>query len=156
MNRKKRALLYRLGAVALLIVISAAMLWVGRGHTVYFDNKTLEYEGQSYPSVYRMTVKDGDATMAKLAKRERGMADWMGQHFEMQVEVLTEKGAEPVVYPIKLELPYGMDGIVVNLPGMVAGLPQQAWVSEFIPSEPQGAQEEELPPTEEDLVPTDI
>lgn len=156
MNRKKRALLYRLGAVALLIVISAAMLWVGRGHTVYFDNKTIEYEGQSYPAVYRMTVKDGEASVAKLAKRERGMATWMGQHFEMQVEVLTEKGAEPAVYPIRLELPYGMDGIVVNLPAMVAGLPRQAWMSEFIPSEPQGAQEEDLPPTEEDLVPTDI
>lgn len=156
MNNKKRALLYRLGALALVLLVAVVMFWIGRGHTVYFDNKTLEYEGQSYPAVYRMTVRDGETQVAKLGKRERGMATTMGQHFEMSVEVLLEKGGEPAIYPIKLDLPYGVDGVVVNLPAMVAGLPRQAWLSEFVPSEPQGAVEEELPPSEEELLPADI
>jgi hypothetical protein len=154
---RKKTFLFRAGAVLALILIAAAMFVVGRGHTVYFDNKTLEYEGESYPSVYRMIVRDKDKDVARLNKRERGMATWMGQNFEMAVDVILEKGAEPVTYPIKLKLPYRLDGIVVNLPAMVAGLPEEAWVSEFIPSEPLGSMEEEEDiPAEGDLLPGDI
>lgn len=156
MSKRTRVILYRLGAVLLLCVIAAVMLRVGRGHTVYFDNKSFEYEGKSYPYAYRMTVKHRDEQIAKLGKRERGMATWIGQDFEMQVDVVQEKGAEPVSHPIRLKLPYSMDGIVVNLPAMLAGLPQEVYASEFIPSEPEGAQEEEALPAEEAPMPADI
>ena len=73
MIRSGRVFLYRSGAVLGLLVIAAVMFVVGRGHTVFFDNKTLEYNGQSYPSVYRMVGKSKGEEMAKLNKRERGM-----------------------------------------------------------------------------------
>lgn len=156
-SSRKKTFLFRAGAVLALILIAAAMFVVGRGHTVYFDNKTLEYNGESYPSVYRMIVRDKDKDVAKLNKRERGMATWMGQNFEMSVDVILEKDVEPVTYPIKLKLPYHLDGIVINLPAMVSGLPQEAWLSAFIPSEPLGAvEEEEIISGEGELLPGDI
>ena len=42
---KTRRLLFRLGTVLILISICAVMMIIGRGHTVYFDNKQLEYNG---------------------------------------------------------------------------------------------------------------
>ena len=45
--KKKNIILFRVLAVAALLVIAAAMMWIGRGHTVYVDNKTFEYEGQT-------------------------------------------------------------------------------------------------------------
>ena len=156
MKRSGRVFLYRSGAVLVLLVIAAVMFVVGRGHTVFFDNKTLEYNGQSYPSVYRMVVKSKGEEMAKLNKRERGMTTWMGQNFQMEVDVILEKNGEATTHPIKLKLPYSQDGIVINLPAMLAGLPREVWLSEFIPSEPLGAVEEEVIPLEEEIVPGDI
>ena len=35
---KTRKLLFRLGALLLVVLIAALMFWLGRGHTVYLDN----------------------------------------------------------------------------------------------------------------------
>ena len=56
----KRRLLFRLGAVAILIAIAACMMVIGRGHTVYIDNKTLEYNGETYKTPYRVNVYVGE------------------------------------------------------------------------------------------------
>ena len=39
---KTRRWLFRLGTLLILVAIAACMMVVGRGHTVYLDNKTLE------------------------------------------------------------------------------------------------------------------
>ena len=79
----KRRLLFRLGAVAILIAIAACMMVIGRGHTVYIDNKTLEYNGETYKTPYRVNVYVGEERIAKLSARERGMTTNIGQNFKM-------------------------------------------------------------------------
>ena len=39
--KNKRRFFFRFGAVALLVAIAACMMVIGRGHTVYIDNKSL-------------------------------------------------------------------------------------------------------------------
>ena len=46
---KKRTLFFRIGAIVILLAIAAVMMVIGRGHTVYFDNKKLEYNDLRYP-----------------------------------------------------------------------------------------------------------
>ena len=41
-----------------------------------------------------------------------------------------------------MKLPYNVDGIVVNLPALLAGLPEEAWFSEFVPAETEAPEEE--------------
>ena len=36
-----------------------------------------------------------------------------------------------------------MDGIVINLPALLAGLPEEAWYSEFVPAVPDAPVEED-------------
>ena len=142
---KKKALLIRLAAVALCVVLGAVMMVIGRGHTIYLDNKTLEdYQGQEYKSFERVNITvPGEDEVIKLAKRERDMATCIGQSFHMTVEVIEKKGDEPRVEEIDLKLPYSMDGIIVNLPALLAGLPEEAWMTEFIPApEPEDSSEE--------------
>lgn len=133
---KGKTLLIRLAAVALCVVLGAVMMVVGRGHTIYLDNKTLEdYQGQEYKSFERVNITvPGEDEVIKLAKRERDMATCLGQSFHMTVEIIEKKGDEPRVEEIDLKLPYGMDGIIVNLPALLAGLPEEAWMTEFIPA----------------------
>ena len=39
--KDKRRLLFRIAAIAVILVIAALMFVIGRGHTIYFDNKEL-------------------------------------------------------------------------------------------------------------------
>ena len=131
----KRRIVFILLTVLLLVAVAAWMMVIGRGHTVYFDNKTLEgYEGQDYKAFERVVVTVKGEEVAKLGKRERGMSIWIGQNFKMTLEITENKGDEPVVKEVSIKLPYSVDGIVVNLPAYLAGLPEEAWYSEFVPA----------------------
>lgn len=141
--KAKRRILFSLLLVLILVGIAAAMMVIGRGHTVYFDNKTLEdYQGQTYKAFDKVVVTVKGEEVAKLAKRDRGMATWIGQNFKMILEVTPEKGDASEIHEIDLKLPYSVDGIVVNLPALLAGLPEEAWFSEFVPAEPEAPAEE--------------
>ena len=111
---KKRTLFFRLGAIAILLAIAAVMMVIGRGHTVYFDNKKLEVNGETYDTPYKVCVYVNDERVAKLYDKERGMATWIGQNFEMTLEITQEKGGDETTETYQIKLPYNMDGIVIN------------------------------------------
>ena len=141
-----KTLLIRLAALAVCAAVAAAMMVIGRGHTLYFDNKTIEdYQGQEYKAYERVVVTVKGEEVAKLGKRERGMATWIGQNFKMTLEITEKKGDEPRTEEVSIQLPYGVDGIVINLPAYLAGLPEEAWFSEFVPMVEEEPGEEELP-----------
>lgn len=141
-----RRKLFSLLLALILVAIAAAMMVIGRGHTLYFDNKTVEdYQGQEYKAAHKVVVTVKGEEVAKLAKRERGMATWIGQNFKMVLEVTQEKGGEPEIREIDLKLPYSVDGIVINLPALLAGLPEEAWYSEFVPAVTEESVDEGVP-----------
>ena len=146
--KSKRTLIFRIGAIVILLAIAAAMMVVGRGHTVYFDNRKLELDGKTYDTPYKVCVYVNDERVAKLYDKERGMATWIGQDFEMTLEITQEKGGDETTQTYQIKLPYNMDGIVINLPGFLAGLGQDAYITEFVPvatEETDTTGEEELP-----------
>ena len=153
MNKKW---LYRGCALLAVLLIAACMFIVGRGHTVYIDNKTLEYNGASYDALQRVEVYVGEERLSRLAKRERTMSTVIGQSFEMRLVNTVNKGDEPTEVTVKLSLPYGWDGIVVNVPGYLAGLPQDAWMTEFVAAPEPVSEEEEEIPSEDDMSMGDI
>jgi hypothetical protein len=144
----KRALIFRGGAVLVLVAVAALMLVIGRGHTIYLDNRTIEYNGQTYEAPYRIEVLvDGEQT-ASLASRERGSAICIGQSFNMTLNVTEERDGAARTIDIKLPVPYNMDGVIINLPAYLADLPEEAYLSEFIPA-PEEPEEEEAPGSDE-------
>ena len=141
-----KTLLIRLAALAVCIAVAAAMMVIGRGHTLYFDNKTIEdYQGHEDKAYERVVVTVKGEEVAKLGKRERGMATWIGQSFKMTLEITEKKGDEPRTEVVTVDLPYSVDGIVINLPAYLAGLPEDAWFSEFVPMVEEEPGEEDLP-----------
>ena len=144
--KEKRKLIFRVGALLLVLLIAAAMMVIGRGHTVYFDNKKLEYNGTTYECPYKIKVLVKDEQVANLKAKERGMATTIGQDFAMTLKITQEKGGDEVTQTYQLKLPYNMDGIVINLPAYLEGLPQEAWMSEFVPvATESSAEDEEVP-----------
>ncbi|MBO6136997.1 MAG: hypothetical protein J6O71_00135 [Lachnospiraceae bacterium] len=146
---KTRTLLIRICVIVVLGAICALMFVIGRGHTVYFDNKSMDYNGQTIETPYKIEVYVGDERVAKLYDGERGMAKWMGQNFKMVVETTKEKGGEASASAVSLKLPYEMDGVVLNVPALFAGLPQEAYLTQFVPT---AAEEEAMEETEEEMV----
>lgn len=144
MNTKRR-ILFRAGAIVLLLLIAGVMLIVGRGHTIYLDNKSIDYNGQTYATPYKVVVFVDGEQVAKLYDKERGKAICIGQKFTMSLEITETKGGSEETTSINLRLPYNMDGIILNLPALLAGLPEEAYLSEFI-SVPTEVVDEEVPP----------
>lgn len=162
--KAKRTLLFRIGAILLLLVIAGIMIVIGRGHTVYIDNKSLDYNGQTYATPYKVVVYVDGEQVAKLRDKERGMATCIGQKFTMTLEITQEKGGSEETTTVTVNLPHSMDGVAINLPGYLAGLPEEAYLSEFQPA-PEAVEEEgdEMPSDEipidgiqADEIPADI
>ncbi len=129
----KKRLVVRLVAILAIIALAVVMFIIGRGHTVYFDNKEIEYNGKTYGTKYSVEVLVNGEKVAKLKDGDRGMANTMGQNFSMELLVKEEKGGNAQKMKVGLPLPYNMDGIIINLPALMAGLPSDAYMSEFIP-----------------------
>ena len=127
-----RTLLFRVVAVLLLVVIAYSMTIIGRGHTVYMDSKRLDYNGKTYETPYKVVVFVKDQQVAKLYDKERGMSICIGQKFAMTLEITQKKGGTEETQEVSLTLPRNMDGIILNLPALLAGLPEEAYLSEFV------------------------
>ena len=148
---KKRTLFFRLGAIAILLAIAAVMMVIGRGHTVYFDNKKLEVNGETYDTPYKVCVYVGDERVAKLYDKERGVATCIGQTLTVTLEITQQKGGTEEVYAYNIPVPRKMDNVIINLPGFLAGLPEEAYLSEFIPSPDEVAADETDVPSDDDF-----
>lgn len=130
---KNKTTLYRVLAAAFLAAVAALMLVIGRGHMVYLDNKTIEYGGETHKAPYRIDVYVNGERAARLGARERGEAVCIGQTFRAALEVTEEKNGEAVTREITVKIPYGLDGVALNLPALLDGLPEDAFLSEFVP-----------------------
>ena len=128
----KGSLIAKICTVVVILGIAACMFVIGRGHTVYFDAKEIEYNGETLEPGYRTAIFVNGERVARLSAGDRGMATWIGQNFKMTVEVTPEKGAEAVSHEVLLKLPYNMDGIVLNVPALLAGAPEEVYLSEFV------------------------
>lgn len=152
----KRQFLFRAAAIVLILILAVIMFIIGRGHTIYFDNKSAEYDGKQYNAYYKVTVIKDKEKVAKLAEDERGMTDLMGQTLSMTLEITDEKGQEPHSHKVSMPIPYGTDGIVINVPELMAGLPQQAYMSEFVPIATSEEDEDEEVVTDEFVMTEDM
>ncbi len=149
---KTRKWIIRIAAVVVLIVIGVIMSIIGRGHTIYLDNKTLEYGGQTYKAPYKVTITVGDEELTKLYDKERGSTTCLGQTFTVTLTVMEKKNGAEETQTYKIPVPKNLDGVIINIPGYLAGLPQEAYLTEFVPvvtEEPV----DETPGGEDDLIP---
>ncbi len=146
MKTTKRAWIIRIAAVLLLAAIAALMLWIGRGHTVYLDNKALD----GYNAPYKITVTHKGEQVAKLYEKERGSLTNIGDNVELTLEVMAAKGGSETTQVITIKLPHNMDSMVINLPALMGGASQDVYLEEFVPVITETA-DDEVPDTSEDM-----
>ena len=154
--KSKRKLIFRLAAVVVVIGIAVCMCIIGRGHTIYFDNKDITGpDGTEYKSRYQIQVFVNDESIGKIKSGERGMVTSMGQDFKMVLHITPEKDAKKVGSAVSLKIPYNMDGIIINLPALLDGAPEDVYMEEFIPAPVEEEEEEEEIVTDEFAMPSE-
>lgn len=151
MKTTKRSWIIRIAFVLVLVLVAVLMLRIGRGHTVYFDNRALDKDGQSVAAPYKITVYVNGEQISKLYDKERCMVTNIGDSLELTVEVMQQKGGSETTETYKLTLPHSIDSVIINLPAYMAGLPEEVYLEEFIPAPSADLDDEEVPDTEDDM-----
>lgn len=151
MKTTKRSWIIRIAFVLVLVLVAVLMLRIGRGHTVYFDNRALDKDGQSVAAPYKITVYVNGEQISKLYDKERCMVTNIGDSLELTVEVMQQKGGSETTETYKLTLPHSIDSVIINLPAYMAGLPEEGYLEEFIPAPSADLDDEEVPNTEDDM-----
>lgn len=151
MKTTKRSWLIRIAFILVLVLIAVVMLRIGRGHTVYFDNRAVDKGGQSVEAPYKITVYVNGEQISKLYEKERCLTTVIGDKLELTVEVMQQKGGSETTETYQMTLPHNIDGIIINLPAYMAGLPEEAYLEEFIPAPPTEDDDEEAPGIEDDM-----
>ncbi|MBP3631837.1 MAG: hypothetical protein J6I99_02370 [Oscillospiraceae bacterium] len=151
MKTTKRSWIIRIAFVLVLVLVAVLMLRIGRGHTVYFDNRALDKDGQSVAAPYKITVYVNGEQISKLYDKERCMVTNIGDSLELTVEVMQQKGGSETTETYRLTLPHSIDSVIINLPAYMAGLPEEAYLEEFIPAPSADLDDEEVPNTEDDM-----
>ena len=151
MKTMKRSWIIRIAFILVLVLVAVLMLRIGRGHTVYFDNRALDKDGQSVAAPYKITVYVNGEQISKLYDKERCMVTNIGDSLELTVEVMQQKGGSETTETYKLTLPHSIDSVIINLPAYMAGLPEEAYLEEFIPAPSADLDDEEVPNTEDDM-----
>ena len=153
--KNTRKIIFRILALAIVIAIAACMFVIGRGHTIYFDNKELTGpDGTVYEPWYNIEVLVDGKRVANLSAGDRGMVETMGQDFSMEVKLTRQKDGKRQGGTIGLKLPYNIDGIIYNLPAMLAGAEEDVYMDEFIPAVVE-EETEDVVVTDEFVLPSD-
>ena len=149
MKNKTRSWIIRAAFLLVLVLIAVVMLRIGRGHTVYFDNRALDYQGTTTAAPYKITVTVNGEQISKLYEKERCSVTNIGDKLELTLEVMQQKGGSETTATYTLKLPHNLDGVIINLPGYIAGLPEEAYLEEFIPAPSTDLDDEEAPVTDD-------
>lgn len=125
-----RRVLFTAGLVAILATISIICLIFGRGHTIYLDNKSIE--GTEYTSYASVDIIYKGEKVVNLEKAERGSITLTGQKLDVQLVAKKTNSAAAQTVDISIDLPYDLDGIVINIPAYLAGADVDTYMSEFV------------------------
>ncbi|MDR1873753.1 MAG: hypothetical protein LBQ90_01890 [Synergistaceae bacterium] len=116
----------RLLLLALVVLLGTWLVYIGREHQVFLDNKTIEVDGQSFRALKSVKVSVNGAEPVELLPRDRDLALVVGPAFRIRVEVMDEWGEE-VVKTIDRELTPGFSrDMMLSMPLLAAD--REDWV----------------------------
>ena len=148
----KRRIAFISGLIVILAGIAIICFIVGRGHNVYFDNKSID--GTQYESYAFIDLFYKDEKVTSLGKAERAGITLTGQKITVEVKYQKKRSSKEETKVIELDIPYNMDGMVINLPAYLDGADESVYMSEFVPIIIE-EDTEEVPNTDEFSVTTE-
>ncbi|MDR3231347.1 MAG: hypothetical protein LBT65_07895 [Synergistaceae bacterium] len=141
MRRLLRSLL-----LALVIALATWLVYIGREHQVFLDNKTIEAGGQSFRALKFVKISVNGGEPIELMPRDRDLALVVGPAFKIRVEVMDEWGEE-VEKTIDRKLTPGFSrDMMLSMPLLAAE--REDWILPSPTAQQTAAAANEAPPAE--------
>lgn len=116
MNKKR--LIIRIIAILFLALVAFSMYRVGRKHTILLDNKTIEVKGENFKALDIVEIQVNNLEELELTKRDRDVADVMGQTHNVKV-TYTDLNWNEVVIERKIKIPHKDVMILFSIPAFI-------------------------------------
>lgn len=145
--KKGRKILFTSLFTIIIVVICVLCFILGRGHTIYFDNK--DTENGAYKAYDSIRVSQGEEKGTSIGARERISMTNIGQKMTVKVEYRQKANSTKETQELTIQIPYNMDGIIINLPAALEGAGPDEYLSEFVST--VVIAEDEAPATEDDM-----
>ncbi len=124
----KRTLI-RVSALVLLLLISMALYYSGKGHTLLLDNKNIEIDDTSYKALDFAEVTIDSGEEQEILKRDRLKQDVSGQKHRITV-VYLESGEEQTIQKT-FKIDVGEPIYIISIPALIAD--HEKWIQVFEP-----------------------
>lgn len=116
MNKKR--LIIRIIAILFLALVAFSMYRVGRKHTILLDNKTIEVKDENFKALDIVEIQVNNLEELELTKRDRDVAEVMGQTQNVKV-TYTDSNWNEVVIERKIKIPHGDVMILFSIPAFI-------------------------------------
>jgi hypothetical protein len=137
-----RSLIQRTGVVLGLIVLAVCLFYIGKGHTLLLDTNAVIIDGKEFRSYPSAAVSvDGKKLNSSMGRAERSMVAVRGPRHTLVVadDAGTGKKVEKT-----FTIPTFMDRVLVSIPAIIGGAPEEYWIAPFTPEPAEHAPVEKM------------
>ncbi|MEA4859683.1 hypothetical protein SDC9_63602 [bioreactor metagenome] len=122
----------RTAAIALILVFSVFLFFIGKQHTVLVDNKTVTVNGVEVKALQLVEVQVNSLDSLELAARDRDKFDVTGQKHKVTV-IYTDANWEEHTIVRTFKVPLMQDMVMILLPALVANPEgeQSLWLENY-------------------------
>ena len=127
-----RRTLYRLIALAVVVVLAVLLFWIGKGHTLLLDNKEVKRDGQKYKAerLVQIIINDQEPVEVKSGMRKAAKDVVAGPWHSIKIEVLDRQ--KNVVKTVEKKFSLSLDDMfVLSIPVLLAE--DANWIETFVP-----------------------
>jgi len=114
-----------------LIVISACLFYIGKGHTLFIDTNTVTIGDKELRSHASATVLiNGKKLKSSMGRAERSMLTVGGPSHT--IEIIDDSNTDNIIKK-SFYIPTFMNRVIVSIPAILGDAPPEQWVTEFAP-----------------------
>ena len=146
----RRSFILRAAAIAALAALSAALFVVGKGHTVYFDTRAATIDGAQYKAPDMTAVSIDGGEVEEMGRAERAIRLVVGARHTVLAESLSGDDAKA---ERELRLPLAWSDVIISIPALLAGLPDDKVVLPYVSLERvSGPVEQTIMQTDQEMI----
>lgn len=113
-----KMILIRIATLIAVLVISIALFYSGKGHTLLLDNKTIEINSSEYKALDFVDVKIDSGEFSELLKRDRTKELVAGQKHKITVNYMDMGVEKEIQKTFKLKV--GDPMYLLSIPALIA------------------------------------
>lgn len=126
----RRRTIVRAVLFLLVVLLSAWLFRVGKGHTLLLDTNTVEFDGKELRSAEAISVSVDGREPEEMGRVERVIVDnLMGSSHSVVIEVIS--GEEKKI-ETSFTIPAAVDTALLRIAAVLNGAPGKEWVVPFV------------------------